>query len=81
MLMAAFVILPLATSCTSLRAPKLVKAGYEAEKEEAWASRYIPGASALSNLVPPPTDARTKWDEYQKRHDEGGQRQDRYPDL
>ncbi|MBM3299644.1 MAG: hypothetical protein FJY85_06800 [Deltaproteobacteria bacterium] len=80
-LLASALILPLAVSCTNLRAPSVVKAGYEAETEESWASRYLPGVRTLSRLVPPPTDARTQWDEYQRKRHETTQRHDRFPDL
>jgi hypothetical protein len=66
---AAMLMLPLLTSCSSLRLGSPVKAGFEAE-EEGWASRNIPGVKKLSELIPPPTEARQKWDERQKqRHD------------
>jgi len=50
-----------------------VKAGYDSKKaaldaeEEGWASRNIPGIRSLSKFVPPPNEARTKWDEWQKK--------------
>lgn len=62
---AAVLTFPFLTSCTTLRAGAPVKAGFEAE-EPGWALRHIPGLKALSNLIPPPTDARLKWDEWQK---------------
>jgi len=34
---------------------------------ESWASRHIPGWKAVGNFVPPPTEARKKWDEWGKR--------------
>lgn len=57
------------TSCTGLAvrptgAP--VQAGYDADKP-GWAERYIPGFRRVVNLLPPPTEARIKWDERMKR--------------
>jgi hypothetical protein len=63
----------LLASCTTLRSGIPVKAGFDAEKpgfdidDEGWASRNIPGVRALSNLIPPPNEARTKWDDWQKK--------------
>ena len=57
------------TSCSTLRSGNPVKAAYNAE-EVGWASRNVPGVKALSNLVPPPSDARTKWDQYLKKRQE-----------
>ncbi len=65
----------LLASCSTLRSAIPVKAGYDTEKagfdadEQGWASRHIPGVRALSNFVPPPNEARTKWDEWQKKKD------------
>jgi uncharacterized protein YceK len=65
----------LLASCSTLRSAIPVKAGYDADKagfdidEEGWASRHIPGIKALSNFVPPPNEARTKWDDWQKKRD------------
>lgn len=69
--LAAIAILPLVTSCTTIRAGSPVKAGFEAE-EPSWALRYIPGLKTLSDLIPPPTEARMKWDEWQKDKNKGG---------
>jgi hypothetical protein len=38
---------------------------------EGWASKYIPGWKKLSGILPPPTDARRKWDQWQKRGHSG----------
>jgi hypothetical protein len=68
-----FTLTLFASSCSTLRSGSPVKAGYDAEKpvfdteEGGWAYRNIPGVKALSNFVPPPTEARTKWDEWQKK--------------
>ena len=70
--LAALLALPFITSCTALRAGTPVKAGYEAE-EPSWAMRYIPGLKTVSDLIPPPTEARTKWDEWQKGRSSGGE--------
>lgn len=75
-------LLLMTTSCTGLRGAKLLKAGYQPEdEEESWASKYIPGVRSLSNLIPPPTDARREWDERQRRANQPGWSSDRYPDL
>ncbi len=36
------------------------------DKQQNWASRHIPGWKALASFLPPPTEARMKWDEYYK---------------
>jgi hypothetical protein len=65
--------LTILASCSALRTGSPVKAGYDTQKagfdaeEEGWASRNIPGVKTLSNFVPPPNEARTKWDDWQKR--------------
>ena len=70
------------TSCTGLRGAKLLKAGYQGEDgEQSWAVKYIPGVRSLSNLIPPPTDARREWDERQRKANQPGWGSDRYPDL
>jgi hypothetical protein len=63
---AAVVALPLFTSCSTMRVGAPVKAGYEVE-EPSWALRYIPGLKAVSDFIPPPNEARMKWDEAQKK--------------
>jgi hypothetical protein len=45
-------------------------AGYETEKT-GWLQKNLPSLEKLSNLIPPPTDARMKWDETQKRQKDG----------
>lgn len=55
----------LGTSCSTLSTSNAVKASFDTE-EESWLSRKIPGVKALSNMIPPPTDARLKWDQYNK---------------
>lgn len=65
--LAATVALIFLTSCTGLRLGNPVKASYEREAEDGWILKYIPGLKALSNIVPPPSDARKEWDERQKR--------------
>ncbi len=65
--LAAIALLPLLTSCTALGPGKAVKAGFELQEEEGWASRYIPGVRAISKFVPPPTEARLEWDKRMKR--------------
>ena len=68
------------TSCTHLRSGTAVKAGFDADSppgavgldslapKESWASRHVPGWKAVQRLLPPPTEARRKWeDHYQSR--------------
>ncbi len=68
-----FFAVTLLASCSALHTGSPIKAGFDAGKsaldadEESWASRHIPGLKTLSNLVPPPSEARTKWDEWQKK--------------
>lgn len=74
---AALVILPLVTSCTGFRAGTPTKAAFDAPAKagapsevQGWASKYIPGVRAISQLVPQPSESRLKWDEwYKKRND------------
>jgi hypothetical protein len=62
----------LVSSCSSIQtAGSIVKpAGYENEKT-GWLQKNLPSLEKLSNLIPPPTDARMKWDETQKRQKDG----------
>ncbi len=60
--------LPFMTSCSTLRSGNPVKAGYEADNKQGWASKYIPGVKSVSQFIPPPSDARNNWDRwYEKR--------------
>lgn len=79
--MAALLISPLLSSCASTGTPTFMKAGFDRQDDEGWASKYIPGIGALSRLVPPPSEARLKWDEQQKRLNNPGWSQDTPPDL
>ena len=72
----ALLALPFITSCTTLRAGTPVKAGYEAD-EPGWALRYIPGLKTISDLIPPPNEARTKWDEWQRERGGSGEPKDK----
>lgn len=65
---AAAMALIFLTSCSSLRVGAPVKAGYEVE-QPSWPLRYIPGLKAISDFVPPPNEARRKWDEAQKKRE------------
>lgn len=40
--------------------------GFPSEKPS-WTARYIPGWKWLADTIPPPTEARTKWDERYNR--------------
>ncbi len=74
-----FALMPFCSSCSVIRAGAPVKADYSEEKdqaeakkigelsEESWASRYIPGWRAVTGLVPPPSDARKKWDNWNRK--------------
>lgn len=80
-LVVAVLSVPFLTSCASTGAATFTKAGFEQEDNQGWASKYLPGVSLLSKLLPPPTEARLEWDEHQKRMSQPGRGQDRYPDL
>jgi hypothetical protein len=64
-----------------MRSLKAVKAGYDTEQQDGWASRYIPGVRAISKFVPPATDARRQWDERYKKWNSQNDPTERYPDL
>ncbi len=57
----------LGSSCSTLTASTAMKASYDTE-EDSWLSRKIPGVKSLSNMIPPPTDARLKWDQYNDKN-------------
>lgn len=60
-----FFLLP---SCSAVKWAVPAKAGSDMD-EESWALRYVPGLKALSDFIPPPTEARTQWDErYRNRN-------------
>jgi hypothetical protein len=80
-LVVAVFSMPFLTSCASTGATTFMKAGFEQQDNEGWASKYLPGISFLSKLLPPPTEARLEWDERQKRMGQPGWGQDHYPDL
>lgn len=77
------IALPLVTSCSTMNWGQPAKAGpdisekteeqdIESQSEKAkesggWLSGAFPDFSALWNKIPPPTQARRKWDEKQKR--------------
>jgi hypothetical protein len=63
---AAVMALPLLSACSTLRVGSPVKAGYEVE-QSSWALRHVPGLKAVSDLIPPPNEARMKWDEAQQK--------------
>lgn len=67
--LAAVVGIFLLPSCSAVKWAVPATAGSEME-DESWASRYIPGVKAVSNLVPPPTEARLQWDERYKNQRE-----------
>lgn len=54
-----FFLLP---SCSAVKWAVPAMAGSEMD-EESWALRYVPGLKALSDFIPPPTEARQQWDE------------------
>jgi hypothetical protein len=57
---------PLLNGCTTMRSGKAVPAAYESEKQGS-VTKYIPGLQSLSNLLPPPSEARTNWDQWYKK--------------
>lgn len=78
---AVVLFLSLTISCSTIQGFKTVKAGYDTEDEEGWASKYIPGVRAVSKFIPPPTDARKKWDERYKRWNSASDVEGEFPDL
>ncbi len=60
-------VLVLTASCTSLRSGKAVKAAYDANENDGWLSRNIPGVKRLSEIIPPPNEARKQWDQRLRR--------------
>jgi hypothetical protein len=55
------------SSCSSLRSGNAVQAAFETGSD-GWVTKHVPGAKTLSNLIPPPNEARTNWDRwYEKR--------------
>jgi hypothetical protein len=72
--------LPLLTSCSTLNWSSAAKSGpaVEAEAEDderSWAERNIPGWEALLKRIPPPTEARKKWDRQQNKRRQTGNRE------
>ena len=65
----AVLVMPLLTSCSTLRTGNPLKAGY-APEEEGWLSRNVPGIRKLSEVIPPPNEARQKWDEQRKQRND-----------
>ncbi|MCX5860688.1 MAG: hypothetical protein WCG29_00240 [Desulfomonile sp.] len=62
------VVLPFLTSCSGLRSGNTaVKASFEANENDGWMTRKIPGMKTLSDLIPPPNEARMKWDQRNRR--------------
>ncbi len=59
------IFMPLLTSC-SVRQGAPLKAGFEPE-DQGWLSRNVPGIKKLSDIIPPPTEARQKWEEQRKQ--------------
>ena len=70
-----FFLLP---SCSAVKWAVPAKAGADMD-EESWASRYIPGVRAVSNIIPPPSEARVIWDERYKKRESWGSPADLYP--
>ena len=60
-------VLTFTTSCSSLRSGNAVKVAYEANENDGWMTRKIPGLKTLSNLIPPPSEATVTWDQPQKK--------------
>lgn len=53
----------LGSSCSTLTASSAVKASFDSE-EDSWLAKKIPAVKSLSNMIPPPSEARLKWDQY-----------------
>jgi hypothetical protein len=78
--LAALLAVMVLSSCTQLRSGVAVKAGFNADTppspvgfdpfpvKESWASRHVPGWKAINRLLPPPSEARRKWDERYRNH-------------
>lgn len=64
-------------SCSSLKMGSAVKAGFDSE-EESWLERKIPGVKSLSNMIPPPSEARLKWDQYNKNKTKDASKADEF---
>ncbi|MCL5122926.1 MAG: hypothetical protein M1511_00215 [Deltaproteobacteria bacterium] len=67
----------LLSSCSSVQTSALRPAGYENEKT-GWIQRNLPSLEKLSNMIPPPTDARNKWDEMQNKQRGNNQPEERF---
>ncbi len=76
--LAAVMVLFLLASCSAVKWAVPAGAGADMD-EESWASRYIPGVRAASNFIPPPTEARIRWDERYNKREHWGSPTDLYP--
>lgn len=63
------------SSCSSMQTSAIRPAGYETEKT-GWIQKNLPSLETLSNMIPPPTEARNKWDEIQKRQRDGARNEE-----
>ncbi|AFM23851.1 hypothetical protein [Desulfomonile tiedjei] len=70
LLVMSILFMPLLSSCSALKAGNPVKAGFDTEQEEGWLTRKVPGLRSLSNIIPPPSEARQQWDERKKQQSE-----------
>ncbi len=69
----------LLASCSAVKWAVPAGAGPDMD-EESWASRYIPGVKAASNLIPGPSEARIQWDEaYKKKYQSWSSSGDMFP--
>jgi hypothetical protein len=58
--------------------PSDVKSSMDSpDQQEGWAARNVPGWKALSALLPPPTEARQKWDEQNRSQGRTGTQNER----
>jgi hypothetical protein len=69
-LVLTILVMPSLISCSALKAGNPVKAGFDTEQEEGWLTRKVPGLKSLSDVIPPPSEARQQWDERKKQQSE-----------
>jgi uncharacterized protein YunC (DUF1805 family) len=76
-LMMLLILTAMVASCSSLNIGSAVKAGFDSE-EESWLAKKIPGVKTLSNMIPPPTEARLKWDQYNNNKQKDASKSDEF---
>lgn len=67
------------SSCSSMQSSvsAVRPAGYENEKT-GWLQKNLPSLETISNIIPPPNDARLKWDETLKKQKDGNRAEQGY---